>query len=103
MASSEPVGASGPTEALPTLDGGVRYRAGRAVVDNLSGVFDLGARRHRGHYPALNLRPLIIPGVFATAGRGCGQITKICLSDGCGGETIPKTAKIGYCWSRFYG
>ena len=32
-----------------------------------------------------------------------GQITKIRLSDGGGGETMPMTVKIGYCRSRFDG
>ncbi len=32
-----------------------------------------------------------------------GQITKIRLSHGCGGETIPMTVKIGSCRSRFDG
>ena len=32
-----------------------------------------------------------------------GQITKTRLSDGCAGETIPMTVKIGYCRSRFDG
>ncbi len=37
--------------------------------------------------------------------RACehGQITKIRLSDGRGGGTIPVTVKIGYCRCRFEG
>ncbi len=32
-----------------------------------------------------------------------GQITKVWVSDGCGGETIPMTVRIGSCQSRFEG
>ena len=36
-------------------------------------------------------------------GSELAQITKIGVSDGSGGETIPMTVKIGYCRSRFEG
>ncbi len=32
---------------------------------------------------------------------GHGQITKIGLSDGCGGKIVPEKVKIGYCRSGF--
>jgi hypothetical protein len=32
-----------------------------------------------------------------------GQITKIGVSDGCGGETIPTAVKLGYSQSGFGG
>ncbi len=32
-----------------------------------------------------------------------GQIANVWVSDGCGGETIPMTVRIGSCQSRFEG
>jgi hypothetical protein len=40
---------------------------------------------------------------WAKCACGHGQIAKVWVSDGCGGETIPMTVRIGSCQSRFEG